>query len=177
VADLFEDYRLGTSWDEMLGAPDEARGPYRAVHHTLRAMHPEALRERADFLARSFLDQGVTFDHAGEERPFPLDAVPRVISAEEWAVVEQGVEQRVRALEAFLADVYNHSDSEPTAVRQGIIPWELITSSPHYHRAVHGIRPTNDVRAHVSGIDIIRDEAGTFRVSRTTCGFPPASAT
>ena len=72
VADLFEDYRLGTSWDEMLGAPNEARGPYRAVHHTLRSMAPEVLRERADYLARSFLDQGVTFDHAGEERPFPL---------------------------------------------------------------------------------------------------------
>ena len=172
VADLFEDYRLGTSWDEMLGGPNEARGPYRAVHHTLRSMQPEALRERAEYLARSFLDQGVTFDHAGEERPFPLDAVPRVISAEEWAVVEEGVEQRVRALEAFLADVYNHPDDVPSAVRQGIIPWELITSSAHFHRAAHGIRPANDVRAHVSGIDLIRDEAGTFRVLEDNVRVP-----
>jgi len=172
VADLFEDYRLGTSWDEMLGSPDEARGPYRAVHHTLRSMEPEVLRERADYLARSFLDQGVTFDHAGEERPFPLDAVPRVIAADEWAVVEEGVEQRVRALEAFLADVYNHPDDAPSAVKQGIIPWELITSSAHYHRAVHGIRPANDVRAHVSGIDLIRDEAGTFRVLEDNVRVP-----
>ena len=172
MADLFEDYRLGTSWDEMLGSPDEARGPYRAVHHTLRSMEPEVLRERADYLARSFLDQGVTFDHAGEERPFPLDAVPRVIAADEWAVVEEGVEQRVRALEAFLADVYNHPDDAPSAVKQGIIPWELITSSAHYHRAVHGIRPANDVRAHVSGIDLIRDEAGTFRVLEDNVRVP-----
>jgi uncharacterized circularly permuted ATP-grasp superfamily protein len=172
VGDLFEDYRLGTSWDEMLGGPNEARGPYRAVHHTLRTMAPEALRERAEYLARSFLDQGVTFDHAGEERPFPLDAVPRVISAEEWAVVEKGVEQRVRVLEAFLADVYNHPEAQPSAVQQGIIPWELITSSPHFHRAVHGIRPANDVRAHVSGIDLIRDEAGTFRVLEDNVRVP-----
>jgi uncharacterized circularly permuted ATP-grasp superfamily protein len=172
VADLFEDYRLGTSWDEMLGAPNEARAPYRAVHHTLRAMHPQALKERADYLARSFLDQGVTFDHAGVERPFPLDAVPRVIAADEWAVVEAGVAQRVRVLEAFLADVYNHSDAEPTAVSQGVIPWELVTSSPHFHRAVHGIRPANDVRAHVSGIDLIRDEAGTFRVLEDNVRVP-----
>ena len=135
-------------------------------------MEPEVLRERAEYLARSFLDQGVTFDHAGEERPFPLDAVPRVISAEEWAVVEEGVEQRVRALEAFLADVYNHPDDAPSAVKQGIIPWELITSSAHYHRAVHGIRPANDVRAHVSGIDLIRDEAGTFRVLEDNVRVP-----
>ena len=172
MADLFEDYRLGNSWDEMLGGPNEARGPYRAVHHTLRSMEPEALRERAEFLARSFLDQGVTFDHAGEERPFPLDAVPRVISAEEWAIVEEGVEQRVRALEAFLADVYNHPEDMPTAVMQGIIPWELITSSPHYHRAVHGIRPANDVRAHVSGIDLVRDESGIFRVLEDNVRVP-----
>ncbi|HEY6743224.1 MAG TPA: circularly permuted type 2 ATP-grasp protein [Lapillicoccus sp.] len=156
----------------MLGGPNEARGPYRAVHHTLRSMEPEALRERAEFLARSFLDQGVTFDHAGEERPFPLDAVPRVISAEEWAIVEEGVEQRVHALEAFLADVYNHPEDMPSAVKQGIIPWELITSSPHFHRAVHGIRPANDVRAHVSGIDLVRDESGTFRVLEDNVRVP-----
>ncbi len=172
MADLFEDYRLGNSWDEMLGGPDEARGPYRAVHHTLRSMEPEALRERAEYLARSFLDQGVTFDHAGEERPFPLDAVPRVISAEEWAIVEQGVEQRVHALEAFLADVYNHPEDMPSAVKQGIIPWELITSSSHFHRAVHGIRPANDVRAHVSGIDLVRDESGIFRVLEDNVRVP-----
>ncbi|MEP6650231.1 MAG: circularly permuted type 2 ATP-grasp protein, partial [Lapillicoccus sp.] len=172
MADLFEDYRLGTSWDEMLGGPNEARGPYRAVHHTLRSMDPDSLRERAEYLARSFLDQGVTFDHAGEERPFPLDAVPRVIAAEEWAVVEKGVEQRVRALEAFLADIYNHPEDMPSAVKQGIIPWELITSSPHYHRAVQGIRPANDVRTHVSGIDLIRDEEGTFRVLEDNVRVP-----
>ena len=141
-------------------------------------MEPEALRERAEYLARSFLDQGVTFDHAGEERPFPLDAVPRVISADEWAVVEEGVEQRVRALEAFLADVYNHPDDAPSAVKQGIIPWELITSSAHYHRAVHGIRPANDVRAHVSG-HRPHPRRGRARsgCSRTTSGCRPASAT
>src|SRR6478735_8177021 len=123
VADLFEDYQLGTSWDEMLGSPDEARGPYRAVHHTLRSMEPEVLRERADYLARSFLDQGVTFDHAGEERPFPLDAVPRVIAADEWAVVEEGVEQRVGPLEGFPVNVNNHPDNPPGGGKKGITLW------------------------------------------------------
>ena len=172
MPDLFDDYQLGNAWDEMLDEPSTARLPYRAVHHTLRAMRPEALKERAEFLARSYLDQGVTFDHAGEERPFPLDAVPRVISAEEWSTVEKGVAQRVKSLEALLADVYNHTDDVPAAVRDGIIPWELIVSSPNYHRAVHGIRPTNGVRAHVSGIDLIRDEDGTFRVLEDNVRVP-----
>ncbi len=70
---------------------------------------------RAEALARSYLDQGVTFDFAGEERPFPLDVVPRVISADEWAEVEAGVSQRVRALEAFLADVYGKQEASTRA--------------------------------------------------------------
>lgn len=103
---LFEGYRLGGgAWDEMLGGPAEPRTPYKAVFHTLRSMTGATLKERADILARSYLDQGVTFDYAGEERPFPLDAVPRVISAHEWQVIESGVAQRVTALEAFLDDI------------------------------------------------------------------------
>jgi uncharacterized circularly permuted ATP-grasp superfamily protein len=103
VSELFEDYPLhGQAWDEMLTDLDAPRGPYRAIHHTLRSMPAGSLSERAESLARTYLEQGVTFDFAGEERPFPLDAVPRVLSASEWSGVERGVVQRVRTLEAFL---------------------------------------------------------------------------
>ena len=88
---LFDDYTLGAAWDEMLAEPGAPRTAYKPVFHTLRAMNAGTLKERADTLARSYLDQGVTFDYAGEERPFPLDAVPRVISAHEWQVIESGV--------------------------------------------------------------------------------------
>jgi len=69
-------------------------------------MDPGELRFRADQLARVFTDRGVTYDFAGEERPFPLDLIPRVIDAVEWDHLARGVRQRVLALEAFLADVY-----------------------------------------------------------------------
>ncbi|MGZ2784813.1 circularly permuted type 2 ATP-grasp protein, partial [Pseudomonas aeruginosa] len=71
-------------------------------------MTQEELRGRTDSLASSYLAQGVTFDFAGEERPFPLDAVPRVIAYDEWSRIEAGVKQRVRALEAFLDDAYGN---------------------------------------------------------------------
>ena len=169
---LFDDYALGRAWDEMLGEPGSPRTPYKPVFHTLRGMNGQALKERADSLARSYLDQGVTFDHAGEERPFPLDAVPRVISAHEWQIIESGVVQRVTALESFLDDIYSREGEIPRAVHEGIIPWRLIASSKHYHRAVMGIRPSNGVRVHVAGVDLIRDEVGTFRVLEDNVRVP-----
>ncbi|MEZ5093406.1 circularly permuted type 2 ATP-grasp protein [Nocardioides sp.] len=169
---LFEGYEVAEAWDEMLMGPATPRTPYRAVHHTLAAMTSTAMSERADQLARNYLDQGVTFDYSGEEHPFPLDAVPRVLSAHEWEIIEAGVAQRVTALEALLDDIYSREGEIPRAVHEGVVPWRLIASSKHYHRAVMGIRPTNGVRVHVSGIDLIRDENGTFRVLEDNVRVP-----
>jgi uncharacterized circularly permuted ATP-grasp superfamily protein len=119
-------------------------------------------------MARTFLDRGVTFDFAGEERPFPLDIVPRVIPAAEWDVMERGVAQRVRALEAFLNDVYD----KMTVVSDGVIPRQLVTTSAHFHRQVHGFEPAGGVRVHISGIDVVRDAAGTFRVLEDNVRVP-----
>jgi len=168
MADLFEDYTLGAAWDEMFASADEPRLSYRAVHDTLRPLSSTELRARSDSLARTFLDQGVTFDVAGEERPFPLDIVPRVVDADEWDVVSRGVAQRVRALEAFLADVYDTAE----VVSDGVVPRAVVVTSKHYHRQVAGLEPPNGVRCHVSGIDLVRDEQGTFRVLEDNVRVP-----
>ncbi len=160
MADLFEDYPLGPGWDEMFGVPDQPRSTYEALHATLRPLAGGELRVRADVLARAFLDQGITFALKGVERPFPLDIVPRIIAADQWRHVEAGVGQRVRALEAFLADVYG----EGAVLADGIVPRRLIVTSAHFHREAAGIVPPNGVRVHVAGVDLIRDEAGEFRV-------------
>ncbi|MDR3202714.1 MAG: circularly permuted type 2 ATP-grasp protein [Bifidobacteriaceae bacterium] len=131
-------------------------------------MTQDELRGRADALASSYLAQGVTFDFAGEERPFPLDAVPRIIGAGEWSVIEAGVQQRVRALEAFLADVYGRQE----AVSDGVVPASAIVSSPNFFRQASGIAGPNGVRCHVSGIDLIRDESGLWRVLEDNVRVP-----
>ncbi len=156
------------AWDEMMAPGGQPRRPYRSVHGTLRRLSGGELGARADALARTYLDQGVTFDFAGEERPFPLDVVPRVISAEEWSQVESGVVQRVRALEAFLADVYG----ERAAVAAGVIPWRVVASASGFHRVAAGVVPANGVRVHVAGIDLIRDEQGRFRVLEDNVRVP-----
>lgn len=168
MADLFDDYRLGEAWDEMLAGHDRPRAPYRAVHGTLQRLTGEELGDRADTLARSFLDQGVTFDVHGEERPFPLDIVPRVIAAHEWTEIETGVAQRVRALEAFLADLYGAGE----AIEAGVIPRRVIVSSSNFQRVASGLEPPNGVRIHVAGIDLIRDEEGRFRVLEDNVRVP-----
>ena len=175
MADLFDGYGAtatmgsGTpAWDEMFATPGSARDSYREIHAALAQMTQDELRGRTDALASSYLAQGVTFDFAGEERPFPLDAVPRVIDQAEWVSVEAGIKQRVRALEAFLADIYGPQN----AVKDGVIPARLVTSSSHFHREAAGIDPANGVRIQVSGIDLIRDELGDWRVLEDNVRVP-----
>ncbi|MGV8880954.1 MAG: circularly permuted type 2 ATP-grasp protein [Rhodoglobus sp.] len=175
MAEMFDGYgatatkRTGASaWDEMFASEGATRQPYKEIHSALAQMTQEELRGRTEALGASYLAQGVTFDFAGEERPFPLDAVPRVIDQAEWLQVEAGIKQRVRALEAFLADIYGPQN----AIKDGVIPARLVTSSSHFHREAAGIDPANGVRIQVSGIDLIRDEQGAWRVLEDNVRVP-----
>jgi uncharacterized circularly permuted ATP-grasp superfamily protein len=107
-----------------------------------------------------FRDRGITFQLSGEERPFPLDLIPRLIHEDEWQHLERGVVQRVRALEALLTDVYGAG----RIFDDGVIPRSLVTSSEHFHRAAWGIEPANGVRVHVAGVDVVRGSDGHFYV-------------
>jgi uncharacterized circularly permuted ATP-grasp superfamily protein len=168
MADLFEDYRLGPGWDEMFGEPGMPRETYEALHATLQPLSSVELGIRAEVLARAFLDQGITFALKGIERPFPLDIVPRIIAADQWRVVEAGVAQRVRTLEAFLADIYGAGQ----VLADGVVPRRIVVTSAHFHREVAGVNPHNGVRIHVAGVDLIRDEQGTFRVLEDNVRVP-----
>ena len=168
MADIFDSYQLTQAWDEMFERPGSPRGPYQALLAALQPLDPTELRYRADQLARIFTDRGVTFDYAGEERPFPLDLIPRIIDAVEWDLIARGVRQRVLALEAFLADVYGPG----RVVEDGVVPWELLATSRHFHREAHGLTPPNGVRIHIAGIDLVRDEQGKFCVLEDNLRVP-----
>jgi len=161
-------------FDEMFEAPEHAgdggasRAAYKELHQALARLTQEELRGRTESLASSYLGQGVTFDFAGEERPFPLDAVPRVIAYDEWSRVEKGVQQRVKALEAFLDDAYGRQ----YCVRDGVLPAALIASSQYFYRQAAGIHSANGVRIQVAGIDLIRDEHGEMRVLEDNVRVP-----
>src|ERR1035437_1109808 len=88
------------------------------------------LRTRFHQLSRIFRERGVTFALGGEERPFPLDLIPRIISAMEWDTLAAGIRQRVLALEDFLSDIYQQGN----CFDDGVIPKGLVTSSANFRR-------------------------------------------
>ncbi len=165
MGDLFEGYTparpFGTpAWDEMFEAPGTPRAAARTLHDALQALPADDFESRCAARDRSFRDRGITFQLSGEERPFPLDLIPRIIPEQEWTVLAAGVAQRVRALEALLADLYGVGQ----ILEDRVVPRSLVTSSQHFHRAAFGVEPPNGVRIHVAGIDVVRGADGKFCV-------------
>jgi len=165
---VFSGYRPGAAFDEMVDDRGAPRSLAENLYEVFASLSAEELQERCLESERSFRDRGITFSLSGEERTFPFDPIPRLISGGEWAIVEAGVIQRVRALEAFLADVYGKGE----IFDAGVVPRRLVQTSAHFHRAVAGIVPANGVRIHVSGIDLVRDATGHFRVLEDNVRIP-----
>ena len=160
-------YDLGLAWDEMFedssACPGHSLSPrphYGPLYDVLGTLSADDYQARCIARDRSFRDQGITFSLSGEERPFPLDLVPRVVAADEWQVIEKGVAQRVKALEAFLADIYGPG----RVFEDRVLSRRLVQSSPNFHREAANLSPPNGVRVHVAGIDLVRDPTGRYRV-------------
>ncbi len=153
------------SCDELL-APDGRPKPHvAALVATLRRLGPEALLDAGRRRDTIFMQQGITFEVSGSDgerrdRPFPLDLVPRVLTAAEWTAIKRGLAQRIRALNSFVDDVYHARE----IVRAGLVPWSLIVSRPSFARPVHGVRAPGGVYTHVCGCDLVRGGDGTWRV-------------
>ena len=113
---LLADYRSDT-YDEMVDADGAPRAHTKSLYEALELLSAGDLEERGAARARSFLQQGITFSSSGEEWVFPLDLVPRLIAEDEWDHIEAGVVQRVRALEAFLDDIYGNR----SVLRDGVV--------------------------------------------------------
>ncbi|MGO9961103.1 MAG: circularly permuted type 2 ATP-grasp protein [Solirubrobacteraceae bacterium] len=151
--------------DELL---DDHGSPLPHAHALVAALErlgPDALRDIGERRDRIFMQQGITFEVAGSDgerrdRAWPMDLVPRVIRAAEWTTIKRGLAQRIRALNAFVDDVYHAHE----IVRAGIIPWSLIVSRPSFARPVHGVRAPGGVYCHVCGCDLVRDGEGRWRV-------------
>ncbi|WP_416442052.1 circularly permuted type 2 ATP-grasp protein [Phnomibacter sp. MR] len=150
-------------WDEMF-APEGVRNRYKVVYEALQQMSGDALQAKDLQAADFFMNQGITFtvysDNKGIERIFPFDIIPRIITGKEWDHVEKGIQQRLKALNLFLKDIY----SEQQIIKDGIIPASLIASCPHFLKEAVGIKVPHDIYVHISGIDLIRGNDGKFYV-------------
>jgi uncharacterized circularly permuted ATP-grasp superfamily protein len=140
------------------------RPPFARVAQLLAGMRPDEFARAQALAEHALLQQGVTFsvygDSRGTEKIFPFCLLPRLIAGDDWARLERGLQQRLRALGAFLDDIYG----DQRILAAGVIPPEIIFASAGYRPMLRGIKPPGGVRIHISGIDLIRDPAGTWRV-------------
>ncbi|WP_298345284.1 circularly permuted type 2 ATP-grasp protein [Ferrimicrobium sp.] len=157
---LLDAYAISDTFDEVLTAPGLPRPGCMELYSALQELSETEFEQRCQERDLSFRDRGVTYSFAGLEAPFPLDPIPRIISSQEWAYLESGVIQRVRALEAFLDDVF----TQQRIFRDRIIPHRLVLSSPLFIRQAYGLAPANGVRIHISGMDIVRGHDGKLMV-------------
>ncbi|HMS24856.1 MAG TPA: circularly permuted type 2 ATP-grasp protein [Acidimicrobiia bacterium] len=160
MTDFASTYDTSLTYDEMFDEHGQVRAAYESVLNVFNALQLREFDQRGELRDQAFRDQGITFSYSGEERPWPMDLIPRIITAKEWSGIEAGIIQRVSALEMFLEDVYNDGN----IIDDGIIPRQVVATSRHFHRNVHGFSPSNGVRIHVAGIDLVRDKSGEFVV-------------
>jgi uncharacterized circularly permuted ATP-grasp superfamily protein len=164
-ARLFEGYRKHpAAWDELFAASGE---PHEHCAHlvarlgALTAGDFQKFRAGADL---AFINQGITFsvysDRRGVEKIFPFDLIPRPVSHEDWRRLEAGLLQRIDALNSFLYDIYH----DRRILREGVVPAELVLESASYRPEMAGFDPPGKQYLHVVGTDLIRDQAGQFRV-------------
>ena len=161
-----------TPYDEMLDAAGAARLHCTAFMDWLRDQPAELLaRKRAEADAL-FHRVGITFavygEEAGTERLIPFDIVPRIIPAGEWARLSEGLRQRVRALNAFIGDIYHEQD----ILKAGKIPPELLLCNSQYRPEMQGIDVPGGIYAHIAGIDVVRADDGDFYVLEDNLRVP-----
>ncbi|MEX0582160.1 MAG: circularly permuted type 2 ATP-grasp protein [Sneathiella sp.] len=161
-----------TVFDEMNGEAGSVRYPYQEYQKWLETEDPARLRRKSVASEAFFRRTGITFNVYGREeaaeRLIPFDIVPRVISAREWARLERGIEQRVRAINAFLHDIYHRQE----ILRAGRIPRELIANNDAFLPQMIGVSPPGNVYTHIVGTDLVRTGEDEFYVLEDNARTP-----
>jgi carboxylate-amine ligase len=161
--------KQGARYDEAVGADGRVVPHYGWMFRMLDRLQARGMAAATSALRTEQRARGVTFRVVDDEsdRLFPLDLVPRIITAEDWATVTPGLIQRVRALEAFLHDAYGRQE----AIRDGVLPASVVTGAPGWSR-LGTLCSQHTVRAAVSGIDLVRDGADRWRVLEDNLRVP-----
>ncbi|MEM7685612.1 MAG: circularly permuted type 2 ATP-grasp protein, partial [Pseudomonadota bacterium] len=140
-------------FDEMYGRTDEVRGPYRDLNGWFEGEEPARLRAKQREAEELFRLTGITFNVYGrdeaEERLIPFDIIPRIMSGAEWRKLCRGIEQRVRAINQFLYDIYHRQE----IIKAGRIPAEMIERNEAFLPQMCGVSPPGGIYTHIVGID------------------------
>jgi uncharacterized circularly permuted ATP-grasp superfamily protein len=160
----FEDYQTGGFYDELFASDGQPHDFVLPLIEHINNLSDKELLETQEAAEKALRQQGITFsvygDKEAEEKILPFDILPRVIPANEWAAIEPGMKQRIKALNLFIDDVYN----EQRILNDGVIPKDLVLSSECYLPQCRGISPPKKIWIHITGTDLVRDGDGKFYV-------------
>jgi uncharacterized circularly permuted ATP-grasp superfamily protein len=145
-----------TPFDEMHNADGSVREPYLILEEWLKEQPPQALSLMSNDAESLFRRLGITFavygSNEGSEKLIPFDIIPRIVSAIEWRKLSKGIEQRVRALNAFLHDIYHRQE----ILKAGRVPEKLILNNSAFCPEMMGLDPARGVYSHIIGVDMVR---------------------
>lgn len=159
-------------FDEMYGQGETAREPYRNYSDWFDNEEVSRLARKTEESENFFRRTGITFNVYGDEeateRLIPFDIVPRILSASEWTRLEKGIKQRVRAINAFLHDMYHRQE----IIRAGRLPQYLIENNEAFLPQMIGVQPSGQIYTHIVGIDIVRTNENEFFVLEDNARTP-----
>lgn len=169
---MFENYSANATFDELVAASGQPREEVRRVGELLSRLGLDELRVRQSAAEATIRALGITFtvysQNSDIDRQWPFDIIPRVLTQREWDGIARGLEQRLRALNLFIDDLYN----QQRVVKAGVFPGELLASSKNYLAACRGVHPKFGVWAHICGSDLVRDKDGRVYVLEDNLRIP-----
>lgn len=169
----WQDYPVNGIYDELIAGGGEPRYGASALMNHLNGLTESELQERKAAADACILSMGITFtvyseDEGSIDRAWPFDIIPRIIMLREWRQIERGLEQRVRALNLFIDDIYH----EQKIIKDGVFPGELLADSKNFRPECVGVDPPLGVWAHICGSDLVRDKDGTVYVLEDNLRVP-----
>ncbi len=163
---------MAVIFNEMHDKAEQVRSPYLRIDEWLRTLKKKDVERATREAEARFRRQGITFavygNNEASERLIPFDIVPRVFAASEWRRLTAGIEQRVRALNAFIHDIYHRQE----ILRAGRVPQDIIINNAAFVPEMVGVDPARGIYAHVIGIDIVRISENEFYVLEDNCRTP-----
>jgi len=160
----FETYDPGDFFDELVDADGSPRPGARLLLEKIQSLPPGDLAMRQKAAESLLLKMGITFNvygrDEGTEKIFPFDIIPRIVPAHDWLQIENGLKQRIFALNAFIQDIYN----DKNILKDKVLPEDLILTSRTYRKECEGFTPPRGIWCHVTGTDLVRDQDGRFYV-------------
>lgn len=160
----FDGYQTEDFFDEMFDADGKVRPEAKLLVDLIQSLPNGELLSRKSAIERAMYRLGVTFtvygDERGTEKIFPFDIIPRMIHIREWATIERGLKQRIKALNMLVHDIYH----EQNVVNDGVIPRSVLEMADSYRPQCHGLNPPHGIWCHIVGTDLIRGADGKVYV-------------